>query len=120
MKTILLLLFLFIINPVQSQIYTDKGSLTSGWLRVKLDRYKTNGLREGYRGMVDLGLWPGIWGSVLERQDGKVARFVTPMELIVFMDYNGYKWIGQETYVLRKDNKDVWTTVWIFYKSDKL
>lgn len=98
------------------QIYTDEGYVYEGWVFIQLDNYKSNGLKEGYRGLVDMGVWPDTWGSIYDN-DLRTARFITPKELIEFMEDHNFEWRGTETYVLRKiKTKDVWTTVWIFYK----
>ena len=116
MKYLITILLLAIVLNLSSQIHTDHGLINSGYLFIKLDRYKTNGELEGYRGMIDVGHINGVYSSILERKGGKVARFRTPFQLVLFMDFRDYEYIGAQTYVLRKLNKDVWTTVWIFYK----
>jgi len=113
MKTILILLFLFVTTLLHSQIDTEAGIIESGHLLIKLDRYG-HGEHEGYRALIDVGSDSGVYKAILI--GGKIAHFITPMKLILHMDNAGFEYLGIETYVLKKNNKDKWVTVWIFYK----
>jgi len=117
-KTILILLFLFVTTLLHSQIEIEGSQgrtkiIESGHLLIKLDRYG-HGEHEGYRALVDVGSDSGVYKAILI--GGRIAHFITPMKLILHMDNAGFEYLGIETYVLKKNNKDKWVTVWIFYK----